>query len=292
MTLDDLLQQGWMDHAAKTEEVADRLDQGIDLVEDGAGAARYMSLVSHAMGDHLGQRERATTLCERVVAKLGSDAGADAQVYLAVARRLSGDDEGANAAQEAAGAEDPALGVRIGLLVAQGHMHAGAWTDAASLYRAMLTTSQILDKGHSAERTVAVVSNNLASELLGLRERNAAQDGLMADSAKAAADYWGRVGTWVNKERGEYLLSMVHRAMGDSKSARLYAEKGLQTIEKAEGEERVDEAFLHLARAAACRDGGDGEAQSESLATAAALGATFEGEGLLAWFQKELEKAR
>jgi hypothetical protein len=231
-------------------------------------------------------------VCEAAIESLGDDADADAYLCLAVARRLSGDDKGAMAAEDASGVKEPSFGVRVGMLVAQGHMHAGDWAEVDPLYRAMLATADILKAGNAAERTVAVVSNNLASELLGVKDRDATQDALMSDAAQAAFTYWSRVGTWVNQARGEYLLSLVQCSLGDPKSGRYSAERGLQIIDQADGEERVDEAFLHIARATACRAQGDGEAQSESLATAAALGAAFEGEGLIAWFQKELAKAR
>ncbi|MDF1702468.1 MAG: hypothetical protein P1V36_15060, partial [Planctomycetota bacterium] len=226
MTLDELIQQGWADHADKTAEVADRLEQGVGLVEEGPGAARYMNLVNHAVGDHLGERARATALCEAAIAQLGDDADGDAYLHLAVARRLSGDDKGPMAAQDASGGKEPSFGVRVGMLVAQGHMHAGAWGEADPLYRAMLATADLLEAGNAAERTVAVVSNNLASELLGVRERDARQDALMHDAAKAAFTYWSRVGTWVNQARGEYLLSLVQCSLGDPKSARDSAERG------------------------------------------------------------------
>ena len=291
MSIDQLIQQGWADHERASAEVAERLEASLDLIQDAAGAAQVMSLGNHTIGDHLGDRPRAARLCEAVAAKLGDAADANVHVYLAASRRLAGDHEGAAAAQRAAG-PDPALGVRIGMIVAQGHAEAGAWQDADTIYRAMLAAAEAMAPGHAAERAVAVTSNNVASELLGVRARDDAADALMATAAEAAYRYWSRIGTWVNKERGEYLLSMVHRALGEAEAARAWAERGLATIEEADGEEPVDAAFLQLARAAACRDAGDAEAHAAALATASALAANFADEGLLAWFGKEHAKAR
>jgi len=135
------------------------------------------------------------------------------------------------------------------------------------------------------------VSNNLASELLENDERLAAQDELMLHAARTAFRYWSRVGTWVNVERGHYLLALVHRATGDAAAAREQADEGLALIARADGEEPVDEAFLHLARARACRDLGDDEQHVTSLERADHLAASFEGEGLVGWYREERTKA-
>ena len=290
-TLDDILKQAWADHADKTADVADRLEAAVGLVTEGEAASPYMHLVIHAVGDHLGERERAAKLCETVVKALGEEPGAPPLIYLAVARRLAGDDEGAIAAQDKAG-EDPAIGVRIGMLVAQGLMHGGDWDGAGALYRAQLATGDILDPGHSAERACAVVSNNVASELLQLDERSDAQTKLMVEAAGHAFRYWQRIGNWVNEERGHYLLASVNNAADDNTAGREHAERGLQIISDADGEQPVDEAFLHLARAAACRDLDMADEQATSIAKAEALAANFEGDGLGTWFQDELAKSR
>ncbi len=290
-TLDELLQQGWARHDSHTAEVADQLEAHAGLVTDGEGASRFLHLALHAIGDHLGERERSAKLCEAVVKQLGDEAGTPPLIYLAVARRLSGDDEGAIAAQSKAG-EDPAIGVRIGLLVAQGLMHGGDWDNAAALYRAQIASASTLASGHAAERGAAVASNSFASELMQLEQRTAAQDALMVEAADNAFDFWGRAGTWVNVERGHYLLTGVHHSLGAYAEAKRHAELGLAVIANGDGEQPVDEAFLHLARATACRDAGEADEQAASIAKAEALAADFEGEGLTAWFQDELAKAR
>jgi len=291
MTLDDLIRDGWGEHDTKTAELADRLEANVGLVSDEGGAARFMQLVNHAIGDHLGERERATRLCEDVVRRLGGEAGEGSLLYLSVARRLSGDDEGAAAAHRAAG-DDPALGVRIGLLVAQGLMHAGDWDQAGPLYAAQLATADGLGEGHAAERACAIVSNNLASELMEMDARSAEQDEWMEQAAHNARRYWTRIGNWVNDERADYLLAGVHHALGRHADARRYAERALATIAANGGGERVDQAFLLLARGAAARDLGDAETHAESLAQAQALAAEFDGDGLVRWFEGELAKAR
>ena len=289
MTLSELIQDGWAKHHTETEGVATRLEAGVDLIEDSQGAAQLMNLANHCIGGHLKDRARALRVCETAFAKVAENPEPPAALYLAVARRLGGDEAGAAALQTHLG-DDEAVPVRVNMLVAEGHMHAADWDQAESLYAQALTTAEGLPEGHGAERATAVVSNNIASELMELKERTTAQDALMEQAALASKEFWSRVGTWVNQERGDYLLSLVYTALGQPDQGRAYAEQGLKTIEEADGEEKVDEAFLHLARARACRDVDDTAAHRASITRAKALAADFD-EGLVAWFEGELAKS-
>ena len=294
MTIDELIGQGWNDHADKTAEVADRLEANLELVTDDTSAAGFMNLVNHAIGDHLGQRERAERLCEAALARLEAEPGTAPLLFLAVARRLAGNEQGALEAEGRLG-DDPAIPLRVGMLVAQGHMHAAAWDTAASLYGEMLGRAEALEAGHSGERATAVVSNNIASELLQLETRSAAQDALMEQAAEAAHTFWNRVGNWVNDERGDYLKALVYTALQRPAEGRVCAERGLKTIadnRETADQEKVDHAFLLLARAGACREVGDAETRASSLAEADQIAATFNDEGLTSWFGEERAKVK
>ncbi len=291
MTFQELIQQGWADHDSKTAEVADRLEQNVGLVEDGNSAAAFMNLTIHAIGDHLGDRARAASLCEAALKQAGDEPGPGPFLFLAVSRRLAGDDAGADAAQANLG-DDPAVPVRVGMLVAQGLMHAGDWDAAAALYSAQIATANALDAGHAGENACAVVSNNVAGELLQLDARTPAQDALMEQAAQNARTYWLRVGTWVNDERADYTLACVYNVLGRAQKGLEHADRGLATIAAGDGEEKVDEAFLHLERAKAYRGMGDDEAHAAALGVADGLAAGFDNDGLTSWFQEERAKAQ
>lgn len=289
-TLDEVIQQGWGAHADNSADVADSLERSIDLVTDAKSAVSFMHLVNHAVGDHLGDRERALRICEAAVERIEGDAGPDPMVHLAVARHLAGHVDKAREAEEKAGG-DEATKLRIDLLVAQGHAHAGDWNTAEGLYTEALAAAKALAEGHGAERAVAVVSNNIASELLELEERSNEQDALMAKAADAARLFWLRAGNWMNDMRADYLLSLVHTAQGKPAEGRIHARRGLATISE-NGEAQVDAAFLHLADAKAARDLGDADGHEASIASAVALAAEFDDYGLKSWFEDELAKAR
>jgi hypothetical protein len=293
MTLDELVQRGWSAHEAKTDEVADSLEANVGLVLDDEGAVKFMNLANHCIGDHAGDRARARRVCEKVLLEMGGDCGAGPWLYLAVARHLADDASAAGDAEERAGvAEDRSVWVRINLLVAQGLVHAGRWDAATTIYWASIAVSESLEQGHTAERASAVVSNNIASQLLELSDRTDDQTQLMERAAEAARAFWLRVGTWVNDARADYLLSLVRTNLGDPAKGREHAVRGLATMGAADGDEPVDRAFLHLAHARACRTDDDAAGHAASLAQAETLAADFEGEGLQTWFASELEKAR
>ena len=94
-----------------------------------------------------------------------------------------------------------------------------------------------------------------------------------------------------NSERADYLLATVYNALGRGPEAREYARRGLKTI-ATNGEARVDQAFLELALAKACKLAGEREEQSLAILRATALADEFGDEGLFNWFNNELKKAR
>lgn len=293
MTLDELIQRGWSAHEAKTDEVAESLEANVGLILNDDGAVKFMNLVNHCIGDHAGDRSRARRVCEAAMRELGDDAGQGPWLYLAVARHLDDDAKAADEAERSAGCEmDRSAWARINLLVAQGLVHAKRWDAAITIYWAAIAVTESLEPGNGAEQAAAVVSNNIASELLGVSTRTDDQTQLMERAAEAARVFWLRVGTWVHDARADYLLSRVRTAMGVPAKGREHAERGLATIAAAAGDEPVDRAFLHVARAQACRDAGDAAAHAASLAHAEKLAAAFEGEGLTQWFAGELGKAR
>lgn len=289
MSLEQLIQEGWRVHDSESESLADRLEAGLALIESEADAAQWMNLASHTVGDHLGDRARARRLCERAVARLENGASGPAALYLAVARTLDGDPDGADEAAAPLG-DDPSTGVRIGMLVAQGQMHAHDWDASLKRYQAELDMVNSLPEGNAAERSVAIVSNNMASELLELPARTEAQEQVMQRAADAAFTYWKRVGTWVNEERGEYLRSLVATACGHPDAGLAAAQRGLDLI-AANGTEEVDQAFLYLAAARAHRDLGQAQEHAERLAQARRMADQFDDAGLTAWFDGEYAKA-
>jgi hypothetical protein len=84
-------------------------------------------------------------------------------------------------------------------------------------------------------------------------------------------------------------MASVHNRVADWAKALAAADAGLATI-AANGEEKVDEAFLQLARSLALRGLGEGAAADEALEAADALAEDWE-EGLRSWYGEQRGKS-
>jgi hypothetical protein len=83
----------------------------------------------------------------------------------------------------------------------------------------------------------------------------------------------------------------VRNALGNHDEGLKVAERGLKTIAD-NGDEPVDQAFLHLAAAVAQKGLGDTEQHAAEIAKGEALAEKFEDDGLKKWFAGELKKSR
>ena len=103
--------------------------------------------------------------------------------------------------------------------------------------------------------------------------------------ALASHRFWYRAGGWVEQERSEYLLALTYNALGRFEQAEAAASRALNIIE-ANGEERVDRAFIHVEAARAARKLGKQEASENSLEIANRLASEFNEDGLREWFDQ------
>ncbi len=290
-SLDDLLREGWETHDRDAAGVAARLEEHAMLVSDGDGAAKFSALVLHAVGQELSDWPRAVRLCVEAVTRAGATAGPSALTPLAVARFLAGDTPGALATEAEAVSLDSrnsvAILARIRALAAEALVGRGDWEAGLALFRAALDLGGCLAGASPADRTLAVVANNVTSAFLEWPGRTPAHGDLLRRGARAARSFWLRAGDWTNDERSDYLLAMVENALGSFGEALPCADRALATIAK-NGSEPVDAAFLHVERARALRGLGRGEDAARAWAEAEALGHGFEDAGLREELAKEL----
>jgi hypothetical protein len=141
----------------------------------------------------------------------------------------------------------------------------------------------------SVDRLVAIMSNNLASHLLGKEALSDEEAKGMLEIALAARAAWWRAGEWVQRERADYLMALVHNRLADWEAGLKAADEALATI-AANGEELIDEAFLQLARAQALNGMGELGERDSALGVADALAAEW-GDGLKAWYDDQRAKA-
>lgn len=293
MSLDQLIQQCWKDHADDTVAVAARLEVAIELVHDAPQAAQYSNIVNHVIGEHLNDWRHAAGLVSSVAAKLKDEpAAASTWAALCVAYSLAGE------LTEAVVAESRALAVakahplatltRVRMQLVTGLMGLKRLDEAARVYVAALEMADQIGDKSNADRSIAVTSNNLASELCEKENRNKEQTALMLKAAHAARSAWLRAGDWMNDERADYLLALTHNAAGQHGQALEFARRGLATI-ASNGKEDVDAAFLHLTSARAHGAMGHAREREEELTKADILAEGFDA-GTRDWFNKERAK--
>ena len=295
MEFDDLIGQGWARHAEETAAVAATLEEHESLADTAEKAGQLALLANHTMGEHLKDWPRARKLVGGLVERLKDEPEAAGTLSaLAVCDYLcdetSAYQTSLNRAGELAKTGFEPTRIRVQMLIASGLLAAGKIDECSDLYRATLTDAAKLPDDSPANRSVAITSNNLAGELLEVKERSKAQNKLMLEAAVAARTFWLKAGDWVNDERADYLLASVQTAVGNHDEGLRTALRGLKTIVD-NGEQSVDQAFLHLAAAAAQRGLGDTEQHASQIAKGVALAAKFEEDGLKEWFAGELKKA-
>ena len=291
--INELIGAGWGYHDSDSERLARELETA-DLAElDPKAAPRCLQLSNHTIGEHLGDWTRARRFAETVcAARPGYLHQAMVGGHLAVARFMDGAVAAAQQAEIEAllAAEDPmATYLRVKSLLAGALAGSGRYADAGLVIGAANRLG--LGTGESgSDRSIAITNNNLASELVGSESLDAEQTRLMLPSAEAARTFWKRCGTWVNEERAEYLLALVHNRIEDHRRGLEHAETALAVIAD-NGEEPVDEAFVRLAAAVAHQGLSQPESAAEQISRADALAATWSDESRVAEYQGDRAKA-
>ena len=293
MEFDELINSGWGRHETETEQLALDLLGAVELVEDAGQAAAFSALVSHTLGEHMGNWGGAATLIEGALHGLSEAPELTSTVILlGVAQEFAGDEEAAIASLERArslAGDDALVRVRTHFARASAHMGVG---DTALLIQehanGMKLVSKMADTA-SVDRLVAIMSNNLASHLLDLGTLSDEESKGMLEIALAARAAWFRAGDWVQRERADYLMALVHNRLADWEAGLKAADEALATI-ASNGEEPIDEAFLQLARAQAFNGLQEQAERDSALGVADALASEW-GDGLKAWYEEQRAKS-
>ena len=293
MELEELINGGWGRHEAETEAVASELEEHVGLVSDPGQAAAFSALASHTVGEHLGDWARAARLIEGAMDGLADDPALTSSfILLGVSREFAEDSAGSAQAFEQARAlagDDALVQVRTCLARASAYMGVGTKADILSEHQRAMEVVGEMSNTASVDRLVAIISNNLASHLMEQAELSREEADGMLGIALVAKESWSRAGDWVNQERADYLMALVHNRISQWGEGLAAAEAGLATI-AANGEEKIDEAFLQLARAHALRGAGDESAAALALEVADGIAADWDG-GLKGWYDSQRERS-
>ncbi len=288
--IDDLIGAGWRYHDTESERLARELETA-DLGElDGEAPAHCLRLSNHTIGEHLGDWPRARRFAEAVCAADPNHLKiATVGAHLAVARYMDDADAAAQQAEiDCLGAAQDPLGtyLMVKSSLAGALAGTGRFADAGLVIGAANRLASGMDGPGSSARSMAIVNNNLASELVDHDDLDAEQARLMLACADAAHTFWKRCGTWVNEERALCLLALVNNRTGKFDLGLEYAGAALDVI-SGNGEEPVDEAFIRLAAAKAHVGLSDPARRDEEVARADALAATWSDESLVNEYSRD-----
>ena len=285
------IQRAWADHGDHPAAVLERRPALADAASTPEQVVRLSGFLVHFVGEERADwAEVAALLAHAMVGVPEGPDLAPALTDLYVARLLSGQTAAALEAQTrllAHGGAAPVAHLARGALL-YGVSARKADPDATALLEAALDLADSFTAPTPADRGVAVLLNNFASDLL-TRQRHTDTDRLLRRAAKTSLTFWKRAGTWVNEERALYLNALAHRHLAEAGDALAAARAGLAVI-AAHGAEPVDPAFLPLVEAAALRDMDPPEHEA-ARAAADTLAAAFDDEGLRSWYADERAKA-
>jgi tetratricopeptide (TPR) repeat protein len=292
--LDILLYDGFGEHAADGERYAAELEAAAQGEVPAKHLVQFAKVAVHTIGEHLGEWARASALAGRLLEGRTPDAEtARAWGHLYVAAMLSGDVAGAAQAEIAfcrgLGADFRAAIVEMKFMLVAALVGCGRGAEGAVVYQGALELARTLGDA-APHRTIAVASNNLASELVEAKSRTDAEAELMQRAAAASHEFWIKAGNWLNDARGDYLEGLVANVLNDPPKALDHIDRALSLIAD-NGGAAVDETFLHLARAHALRLAGDEAASAAELELSDDDAFGWDDDGLVAWYAEERSRA-
>src|SRR5258706_4285549 len=256
-------------HDDEPQRAAELLEANLGLVTSAAEAERFTGLANHVLGEIQKKWERAAILNRRALERVADHASTrpalenlSASQFMAghLADGLATELEAVRHAAEDALACAIAIRLRVALFLLEG----GDRASSVGLYGAAIRVARSFDRETCCDRTIAVMSNNVASALLELVDRTHAEDEAVEQGALAARDFWLKAGTLVNHERADYLLALTYNALRRHDDAYQAATRGLATIAENSPQD-VDRTFLLVELAFACRHVGRSEEAHEPV---------------------------
>ncbi len=226
MDFKSYLGQAWTDHATQPQQVADGFSMGASLMNSEEDLPQLVHLITHVMGEHLGQWEAGEVFLNSLKSNQFFVAGSDSEkaIKRAVASlRLAGGDT------EILENFETSDQIRICAVAASALNNKNIDQAQALFSQAMTLAEKGLDKNDPAARALAVTGNNLAATLEERSSRTPGETKLMISAAHAGRKFWELAGTPVEVQSAEYRLAMTYMAAGDGEKAFLHAKRCVDT---------------------------------------------------------------
>lgn len=205
MSFNDFLNSAWNDHATRAAQVATRFNEGIRLLEKNDQISSLANLITHVMGEHLGQWEKGVQLLQQLE-KLS--------FYDPLTESKNTIKRSVSILELASGKLEVPIDLSVSdqirvLVVAASALNEQKNSDKAlKLFQRALDQAQSgMSKEDPANRVLAISGNNIACSLEERESLTNDETNLMILAAHTGRNYWEIAGSWLEIERAEYRLS-------------------------------------------------------------------------------------
>jgi hypothetical protein len=285
MTFDEFLNRAWAEHGDDPALVANRLNDGLRLIERPEHVLALAGIVTHVYGEHLGDWNGGESELRRLLDVEHAAESPDIQrgIHRSIASlRVS---ENPDTPLDGFSESDR---VRVLCVASSAACGQNDLPRAIGLFdRVPEIDGSTFAHGDGAYRALAVTGNNLANALLEKSDRTAPETDAMLRAAMASRKYWEISGTWLEVERAEYTIAKCMLAAGRVSDAVRHAGECLD-ICVANNAPAFELFFAHEIMALVERALGN---MSQFAAEAAAARVAYEwlGEGDRKWCTASLE---
>lgn len=245
MNFENYLNQAWNDHPTQSEKIAKEFSQNLSLVETNEQLDQWVRLITHVMGEHLGQWTAGADFLKSLFGHSAFKKGTETEK--SILRSI--------AALQVGGGQAPDLKsfslsdqIRIYAVAASALADQNTSQAQVFLQTALKLVTPELQKSDPAHRSLAITGNNLACALEEKKNRTSVDTELMILSAQTGRKHWEMAGTWSEVSSAEYRLAMTFVQADDLDRALKHGQTCLQ-IRESNQAEAVDMFYAHEALA-------------------------------------------
>ncbi len=233
MSFDSYLDQAWTDHATDSMKVSQTFSAGLQMVETPAQLNDMAFLMTHVMGEHLGQWQSGIQKLSELRTHKAFAADSDAEKTI---QRSVAAFELVMNPQTDLKVHSVSDQIRILTLATTALCDKDISRAQSLLGQAIQLAETRLDAKDPANRSLAIAGNNLAAQLEEKSNRSAQETDFMVFAAKLGRRYWEIAGTPVNVLLAEYRLAKSYMQARQAEKSRQHAQLCLEICEANKGE--------------------------------------------------------
>lgn len=224
MKFKEYLSNAWMTHEMESKKILDEAKENFKLMETEDDVMSMARLIAHISGEHLGQWEKGIDLLR----KMKNNATIKDKNEM---NRLVGMLNLGNFPNTDITSYSYSDQSRILAMTSSALANLGGLKNAGKFLKSAIQISDThLEKLDPANKTIAMMSHNIASALEKKMEQSENQKEFMVFAANAARRFWEIAGTWKEIERAEYQLALTYLKASQNQVAHKCAHECLRIV--------------------------------------------------------------